>query len=132
MARPLKSNVRQGSFSARTTRVGEALHDLHSPRVTAFVPSARDLQIVDSTLTVVGGDVHNHYYNAERSRDILAILRSIPNFRNVYQDMLSKATLGTGMWLVKGDKFRLWLEPNGDIKIFWGSGIPGAGKTLLA
>ncbi|KAH6901938.1 hypothetical protein BKA70DRAFT_1435536 [Coprinopsis sp. MPI-PUGE-AT-0042] len=46
--------------------------------------------------------------------------------------MLSKATLGTGMWLIKGDKFRLWLEPNSDIKIFWGSGIPGAGKTLLA
>ncbi|KAH6903055.1 hypothetical protein BKA70DRAFT_1155716 [Coprinopsis sp. MPI-PUGE-AT-0042] len=46
--------------------------------------------------------------------------------------MMSKATAGTGMWLVKGDKFRVWLEPNGDIKIFWGSGIPGAGKTLLA
>ncbi|KAH6880250.1 ankyrin repeat-containing domain protein [Coprinopsis sp. MPI-PUGE-AT-0042] len=45
---------------------------------------------------------------------------------------VSKAALGTGMWLVKGDEFRLWLEPNGDIKIFWGSGIPGAGKTLLA
>ncbi|KAH6902979.1 hypothetical protein BKA70DRAFT_1155685, partial [Coprinopsis sp. MPI-PUGE-AT-0042] len=46
--------------------------------------------------------------------------------------MISRATEGTGMWLLEGDKFRVWLEPNGNIKIFWGSGSPGAGKTLLA
>jgi hypothetical protein len=89
-------------------------------------PNARDLQIVDSNLTVVGGDVINHHINHhhyERPRDIWTILQSIPNFRSTYQDMLSKTTPGTGMWLVKGDKFRVWLEPNGDIKIFWGSGI---------
>ncbi|KAH6889054.1 ankyrin repeat domain-containing protein 50 [Coprinopsis sp. MPI-PUGE-AT-0042] len=96
--------------------------------------NATDLKIEGSSLTVAGGDVvynniHCHY---ERPRDVWAILHSIPNFRQIYQDKLSKATLGTGMWLLKGDKFRLWLEPNGDIKIFWGSGIPGAGKTLLA
>jgi hypothetical protein len=51
------------------------------------------------------------------------LLQLIPNFRRIYQDMLSKATAGTGLWLLKGDKFRLWLEPNGDIKIFWGSGM---------
>jgi hypothetical protein len=41
--------------------------------------------------------------------------------------MLSKATAGTRVWLLKGGKFRLWLEPNGDIKIFWGSGM----RTLI-
>ncbi|KAH6916394.1 hypothetical protein BKA70DRAFT_1092729, partial [Coprinopsis sp. MPI-PUGE-AT-0042] len=101
-----------------------------------MLSNAHNLQIVGSTCTVIGRDVvHNHnnvHYHYERPRDIWAILQSIPNFRNIYYDMLSKATEGTGMWLVKGDKFRLWLEPNGDIKIFWGSGIPGAGKTLLA
>ncbi|KAH6906094.1 hypothetical protein BKA70DRAFT_452588 [Coprinopsis sp. MPI-PUGE-AT-0042] len=98
-------------------------------------PNAHDLQIKDSTFISVGRDVvhdHSRHYHYERPRDIRAILDSIPNFRNIYHDMLSKATEGTGMWLVKGDKFRVWLEPNGDIKIFWGSGIPGAGKTLLA
>ncbi|KAH6906791.1 hypothetical protein BKA70DRAFT_1150971, partial [Coprinopsis sp. MPI-PUGE-AT-0042] len=101
--------------------------------------NAHNLQIADSTFTAIGGDVvhnndhsHNIHYHYERPRDIWAILESIPNFRKIYHDMLSKATEGTGMWLVKGDTFRLWLEPNGDIKIFWGSGIPGAGKTLLA
>ncbi|KAH6874258.1 ankyrin repeat-containing domain protein [Coprinopsis sp. MPI-PUGE-AT-0042] len=88
---------------------GRSLHDLHSPRVTAFVPSARDLQI---------GHIGDLAVNTQ-------FPQRVPGY-------VSKATLGTGMWLVKGDKFRLWLEPNGDIKIFWGSGIPGAGKTLLA
>lgn len=76
-----------------------------------------------STLTAVGGDVHNHYYHPESQRDIWAALRSIPNFRKIYLDILSRATPKTGMWLLKGSEFRLWLEPNGDITIFWGSGI---------
>ncbi|KAH6906766.1 hypothetical protein BKA70DRAFT_1150947, partial [Coprinopsis sp. MPI-PUGE-AT-0042] len=109
-------------------------HRSHSLRKPEMFPNARDLQIADSAFTAIGGDVvHNNvHYHYERRRDIWAILESIPNFRSIYYDMLSKATVGTGMWLVKGDKFRLWLEPNGNIKIFWGSGIPGAGKTILA
>jgi hypothetical protein len=87
---------------------------------------AHDLQIVNSNLTVVGGDIRNNshvHYHYERKRDIWAILQLVPNFRDIYQDMLEKMTPGTGMWLVEGDKFRVWLQPNGDIKIFWGSGI---------
>ncbi|KAH6916393.1 hypothetical protein BKA70DRAFT_1502416 [Coprinopsis sp. MPI-PUGE-AT-0042] len=129
-------NIVQRSFARGATRQnGGVERDSPALRTAEMLPNARDLQIVDSTLTVVGRDVnHNHsvHYHYERPRDIWAILESIPNFRNIYHDMLSKATQGTGMWLVKGDKFRVWLEPNGDIKIFWGSGIPGAGKTLLA
>jgi hypothetical protein len=84
----------------------------------------RDLQIVGSNLSVVGGDVHNHsHYYAEGVEGIWVALESVPNFRDIYYDILEKATDGTGMWLVKGDKFRVWLEPNGDIKIFWGYGI---------
>ncbi|KAH6889038.1 hypothetical protein BKA70DRAFT_1163664, partial [Coprinopsis sp. MPI-PUGE-AT-0042] len=127
-----------GNIVQRSRTVGQGGgvgHGSSSLRTTAMFSNANDLKIVDSNLTVFGGDVvHNHniHYHYERPRDMWAILQSIPNFRQIYHDMLSKATLGTGMWLVKGDKFRLWLEPNGDIKIFWGSGIPGAGKTLLA
>ncbi|KAH6903048.1 hypothetical protein BKA70DRAFT_1566997 [Coprinopsis sp. MPI-PUGE-AT-0042] len=111
-----------------------ARHASPSARTSTILSGACDVRIADSTLTIVGGDVYNYNIHnlSERPRDIWAILKSIPNFRKIYQDMLSKATPGTGMWLVRGDKFRVWLEPNGDIKIFWGSGIPGAGKTLLA
>ncbi|KAH6916230.1 hypothetical protein BKA70DRAFT_1395850 [Coprinopsis sp. MPI-PUGE-AT-0042] len=136
MSRNPAPNVVQRSFAAGATSQNGRGARHNSPLGGAqMLPNAHSLNIASSTFTAVGGDVvndHSHHYHYERSRDIRAILESIPNFRNIYHDMLSKATLGTGMWLVKGDKFRLWLEPNGDIKIFWGSGIPGAGKTLLA
>jgi hypothetical protein len=86
---------------------------------------AHDLQIVNPHFTVVGGGnnhVH-HHYGTGLKRDIWAIMQLVPNFRDIYHDMLEKITPGTGMWLVEGDKFRVWLEPNGGIKIFWGSGI---------
>ncbi|KAH6916386.1 hypothetical protein BKA70DRAFT_485389 [Coprinopsis sp. MPI-PUGE-AT-0042] len=136
MAQYPTRNALQRPFATSTTTQNEEVGDgSHSLRTPSMFSNARDLQIVDSTNTVAGRDVvynNNIHYHCDRTRDIWAILQSIPNFRQIYHDMLSKATAGTGMWLVKGDKFRLWLEPNGDIKIFWGSGIPGAGKTLLA
>ncbi|KAH6908773.1 hypothetical protein BKA70DRAFT_1400323 [Coprinopsis sp. MPI-PUGE-AT-0042] len=110
-------------------------HGSLSLRPAEMFSNAHNPQFKDSNFTAIGGDVvnnHSHHYHSERPRDNLAILELIPNFRNIYHSMLSKATEGTGMWLIKGETFRLWLEPNGDIKIFWGSGIPGAGKTLLA
>ncbi|KAH6909872.1 hypothetical protein BKA70DRAFT_1041891, partial [Coprinopsis sp. MPI-PUGE-AT-0042] len=54
------------------------------------------------------------------------------NLRKIHMDILSKATPGTGVWWLKTAKFLIWLEANGDIKILWGTGIPGAGKTVLA
>ncbi|KAH6909863.1 ankyrin repeat-containing domain protein, partial [Coprinopsis sp. MPI-PUGE-AT-0042] len=47
-------------------------------------------------------------------------------------DVLSKATDGTGVWLLRNEKFLIWLDANGDLKILWGTGIPGAGKTVMA
>jgi hypothetical protein len=87
---------------------------------------AHDLQMVNPNLTMAGRDIRNSshvHYHYERKRDLRAILQLVPNFRDIYYDMLEKITLGTGMWLINGDKFRVWLEPNGDIRIFWGSGI---------
>ncbi|KAH6888998.1 hypothetical protein BKA70DRAFT_883488 [Coprinopsis sp. MPI-PUGE-AT-0042] len=126
------NTVRRSPVVGQGRGVGHGSPSLTTP---GMLSNAHHLQFVDSTFTNVEGDVvhdHSHHYHYERPRDIRAILESIPNFRQIYHDMLSKATEGTGMWLVKGDKFRVWLDPNGDIKIFWGSGIPGAGKTLLA
>ncbi|KAH6902945.1 hypothetical protein BKA70DRAFT_1515405 [Coprinopsis sp. MPI-PUGE-AT-0042] len=85
-----------------------------SPGTVAMFHSAHNLKFEGSTLSVAGRDVvhiHNHniHYHYQRPQDIWGILQSISNFQ----------------------KFRIWLEPNGNIKIFWGSGISGAGKTLL-
>jgi hypothetical protein len=74
-------------------------------------------------MSVVGRDsiTHVHYHGA--AMDLESVLRAIPNFRKIHQDTLAKATPGTGMWLLKSDTISLWLEPNGDLKIIWGSGI---------
>ncbi|KAH6909860.1 ankyrin repeat-containing domain protein, partial [Coprinopsis sp. MPI-PUGE-AT-0042] len=54
------------------------------------------------------------------------------NLRKVHLDVLTKATDGTGVWLLRSEKFLVWVDPNGDLKVMWGIGIPGAGKTVLA
>ena len=85
--------------------------------------NANNPQISGGTFNVVQGDVNYHYGGNDSTTAISRILQAIPNFRKIYQDMLSKATEGTGMWLLKNERFRVWLEPNGDIKIYWGSGM---------
>ncbi|KAH6904419.1 hypothetical protein BKA70DRAFT_1507925 [Coprinopsis sp. MPI-PUGE-AT-0042] len=99
-------------------------------RTTALAHGNSQIQVNGSIISVVGGDSYTQIHDI--SVDLKSVLRAIPNFRQIYQDLLSKATPGTGIWLLKSKKFRVWLEPNGDIKILWGSGIPGAGKTILA
>ncbi|KAH6909557.1 hypothetical protein BKA70DRAFT_1561777 [Coprinopsis sp. MPI-PUGE-AT-0042] len=101
-----------------------------SSRVAALMPGAQNTQINGGVFTVIGRDVHNHtaQFNLE------SFLRSLPilNFRRIHSEALSKATAGTGVWILENVWFRAWLEPTGEILIMWGTGMPGAGKTILA
>jgi hypothetical protein len=93
---------------------------------TAAISNVHDLQITGSTVIAAGRDynVVNNHYHSQPPRDMLReVLRLVPNFRKIYQDMLSKVTDGTGLWMLDGDTFRLFIAPNGDIQILWGSGI---------
>ncbi|KAH6877440.1 ankyrin repeat-containing domain protein [Coprinopsis sp. MPI-PUGE-AT-0042] len=84
-------------------------------------------------VNLAGRDVvHKHYHSYPDKVDITAVLGAIRNLRTIHLDIISKATPGTGVWLLKNQHFRIWLDSNGDLKILWGSGIPGAGKTVLA
>ncbi|KAH6905419.1 ankyrin repeat-containing domain protein [Coprinopsis sp. MPI-PUGE-AT-0042] len=90
---------------------------------------------VTGPLNVAARDVNNYYYRVESSNEtscVPPILDSIPNFRAIQIATLSRATPGTGLWIVDYDNFRLWLDPDGWIRIMWGDGIPGAGKTVAA
>ncbi|KAH6884371.1 hypothetical protein BKA70DRAFT_140498 [Coprinopsis sp. MPI-PUGE-AT-0042] len=91
------------------------------------------ITINQGDLTLAGRDViiQNHYHSYPDKVDISAVLGAIGNLRNIHLDILSKATPGTGVWLFKTDYFLIWLDLNGDLKILWGTGIPGAGKTVL-
>ncbi|KAH6911841.1 hypothetical protein BKA70DRAFT_863385 [Coprinopsis sp. MPI-PUGE-AT-0042] len=100
-------------------------------------PTVQHIQGVTSNqgdVNLAGRDfhVHNHYQSYPDRVDITAVLGAIRNLRKVHLDVLSKATDGTGVWLLRNEKFLVWLDPNGNLKILWGIGIPGAGKTVLA
>lgn len=121
-----------------------------TPRATALQGTSR-VQINDGNVSVAGRDNHIHtHMHYGMTINLESVLREIPNFRKIHQDTLAKATSGTGVWLLKGRTFSVWLAPNGDIKIMWGSGIrafvdpsfskqlsnpillAGAGKTIIA
>ena len=77
-------------------------------------------------VVVAGRDVtNNHYYGQpEPPMDSIEdVLRLIPNLRRIHLDVLSKATPGTAVWIIRTKYFLLWLDPNGNLKILWGTGI---------
>ncbi|RXW16981.1 hypothetical protein EST38_g8870 [Candolleomyces aberdarensis] len=52
------------------------------------------------------------------------------SFRNIHSDALAKRTPGTGLWFTQTNEYRLWTRNN--LKVLWGTGMPGAGKTILS
>ncbi|KAH6909747.1 hypothetical protein BKA70DRAFT_1148288 [Coprinopsis sp. MPI-PUGE-AT-0042] len=90
------------------------------------------VQVTNGPLNIAAGNVHNHYHRADATSDIPPILESVPNFRAIHIATLGRATPGTGLWIVECETFRLWLDPDGWLRIMWGYGMPGAGKTIAA
>ncbi|KAI9783788.1 MAG: hypothetical protein M1839_003124 [Geoglossum umbratile] len=64
----------------------------------------------------------------QESQDIIAWLSPL-NFKIKQNDTLGRRREGTGNWLLKAVAFDDWM--NGDSKILYCPGIPGAGKTVL-
>ncbi|KAH6909450.1 hypothetical protein BKA70DRAFT_1148668 [Coprinopsis sp. MPI-PUGE-AT-0042] len=99
------------------------------------IHGAGDVQVTNSIINTVGrSDSHNHthvHYHGT-VKDLKDFLDAISNFRKIQQDTLAKATPGTIVWLFDYKEFRLFIDVDGVLKILWGSGIPGAGKTILA
>ncbi|RXW15115.1 hypothetical protein EST38_g10739 [Candolleomyces aberdarensis] len=52
------------------------------------------------------------------------------SFRNIHSDALAKRTPSTGLWFTLTSEYRLWTR--NDLKVLWGTGMPGAGKTILS
>ncbi|KAH6908060.1 hypothetical protein BKA70DRAFT_1427290 [Coprinopsis sp. MPI-PUGE-AT-0042] len=83
-------------------------------------------------LTINGGAFNQQVASSrdpELLRKALDFL-SLVNFRSIQQDNLGKWTPDTLKWLLEGSMFQWWLETQG--AIMWGTGMPGAGKTVLA
>ena len=98
----------------------------YSSGVGALVQQVNGLTISNGNFTQAGGNVsiQNHFYGQTGpSITISEILRRVPNMRKIHLDILSKATTGTGIWVLKTKKFTLWLDPSSGLRILWGTGI---------
>ncbi|KAH6902805.1 hypothetical protein BKA70DRAFT_625107 [Coprinopsis sp. MPI-PUGE-AT-0042] len=86
-------------------------------------------------LTINGGVFNMSNLQAASSQDpnclhkVLDFL-SLVNFRSIQQENLGKWTPGTIKWLLESSMFQWWLDTQ--CAILWGTGMPGAGKTILA
>ncbi|KAH6902527.1 hypothetical protein BKA70DRAFT_1112935 [Coprinopsis sp. MPI-PUGE-AT-0042] len=104
---------------------------------SALISGVHSAQVYGGTFNVAGPRsiqtvVNNYNYGTPAfEANIFKILNSLslPNFHDIQQDILAKATEGTCIWLTVGDMFLFWIARG---KILWGIGIPGAGKTILA
>ncbi|KAH6902889.1 ankyrin repeat-containing domain protein [Coprinopsis sp. MPI-PUGE-AT-0042] len=95
---------------------------------TAIIQGAQNL-------TITGGVFNLNNQQAastpdpERFRKALDFL-SLVNFRSIQQENLGKWTPGTIKWLLESSIYQFWLDSQ--YAILWGTGMPGAGKTVLA
>ena len=92
------------------------------------------LSLHDSVGEVITGIDELKLSQKKRNEDlettkILAWLSPL-NFWTVQQDIFGRRQEGTGTWLLDNDIFQSWLH--GTERVLWCSGIPGAGKTILA
>ena len=108
------------------------------------------VQVIGGNLTISAGPVHHHEYYISAEARTPALLEHISNFRDIQIATLGKATPGTGVWIFKWDRYILWLDPNGWLRIMCGFGLrkfteprlsldianrfaaAGTGKTIMA
>ncbi|KAH6892719.1 hypothetical protein BKA70DRAFT_1201196 [Coprinopsis sp. MPI-PUGE-AT-0042] len=88
-------------------------------------------------INFVEGNQQNHYHQHNHAplqptnHDIPAILEQVPNYRALHIANLGRATEGTGPCFDEWEEFCKWTSVQGALKTMWGSGMPGAGKTIF-
>ncbi|KAH6908127.1 ankyrin repeat-containing domain protein [Coprinopsis sp. MPI-PUGE-AT-0042] len=101
-------------------------------------PEIDTVNISGGIFTTVGRDSITYNYNITQTvaasngsqlREILEWISTL-NFEALQQDIHEKWTPGTGGRLLRSQLFTQWLESI--CGTLWGTGMPGAGKTILA
>ncbi|TFK27659.1 ankyrin, partial [Coprinopsis marcescibilis] len=63
----------------------------------------------------------------------LANWLAVLNFREIQKETSRKRTPQTGYWVLEMEIFKAWVRGSeGGPRIIWGTGMPGAGKTVIA
>ncbi|KAH6907860.1 hypothetical protein BKA70DRAFT_346519 [Coprinopsis sp. MPI-PUGE-AT-0042] len=117
-------------------------HGEVASRATPLVGSTSGVHIMGETVNFVEGSQyhqqqyhyhhHNHVPLQPNNHDIPAILDQVPNYRDIHIANLGRATEGTGPVFDEWEEFCDWMSVRGVVKTMWGSGMPGAGKTIFA
>ncbi|KAH6908111.1 hypothetical protein BKA70DRAFT_1280713 [Coprinopsis sp. MPI-PUGE-AT-0042] len=95
-----------------------------------FNAAGRDMVNTTTTSTTVNNIIINFLDGKPLSdTDILEWLSAI-NYRAIQMDNFDKVTPDTCSWFLQSEIFLQWLLSQEGI--LWGTGMPGAGKTLLA
>ncbi|TFK17913.1 hypothetical protein FA15DRAFT_649986 [Coprinopsis marcescibilis] len=129
-------------MGANISTLTSQLYVIHAPqpRASAFF-GAKDVNLNNTTVNAVAGDMtHKYYYGCtfieSRALDVDEVIAIAAkwltdiNFRIIHLDNLGKRTPNTGLWIFDREAFDKWL--NGGPGVFWGTGMPGAGKTILS
>ncbi|TFK20720.1 hypothetical protein FA15DRAFT_114462 [Coprinopsis marcescibilis] len=98
-----------------------------------LLQGAQDISITGSTLQSAGRDIIVHNTPAVEISQVVKIMThwlTKINQKAIWLDNISNWTEGTGSWFFELDKFRAWMEQ--DAGILCGTGMPGAGKTILS
>ncbi|TFK18216.1 hypothetical protein FA15DRAFT_628136, partial [Coprinopsis marcescibilis] len=100
-----------------------------------ILDGARDTTFENCKFTAVGGDMVKNVYNVnlvvpDNVYERIVVWISAINYQDIQDDNLSKQIGETSMWVLDEPVFIDWAGRNGGI--LWGTGIPGAGKTVMA
>ncbi|KAH6884779.1 ankyrin repeat-containing domain protein [Coprinopsis sp. MPI-PUGE-AT-0042] len=113
-------------FHEFLARLGSGLGGQRVAGGPSFIKGAHTVNISGGNFNV--GSQHN--YSVETA--VESILKAIPNYRGIHAANVGKATEGTGPRFPEWKEFRTWLVPRGSLETMWGTGMPGAGKTIFA
>ncbi|KAF6757680.1 hypothetical protein DFP72DRAFT_1168025 [Ephemerocybe angulata] len=109
-----------------------------------FFNAAQQLSIGTVTTTIVSGNCtyhvtvvnNNNYGNSPSTEgaevpleEIVAWLKG-PKFLRIYEEALGQRLSNTGVWFIESEEFRQLVE--GKDVVVWGTGMPGAGKTVIS
>ncbi|RXW15006.1 hypothetical protein EST38_g10851, partial [Candolleomyces aberdarensis] len=108
-------------------------------RISHAFENSHHFQVGTANFSSAARDVHNYIISAppgdgdetdEKLINRICEWLTKVSFGSIYSESISKATEGTGMWFIESEEFGRWKQ--GDSKILWGTGKPGAGKTTLS
>lgn len=119
-----------------------------SARETNATPAGTHFHVHGGSYTSIGRDMNNNYRSThthshlhsnafdgklsnhntgtvdlEPRVNVLALLKTVSNYRKIQQDMFSKATPKTGEWILNYKELSEWQTPKSSLTMMCGSGI---------